>query len=251
MIMEIVDQLIRSALPVWMALLVAIFPARVQAQTVNLSVNQGEVLQDVAAELLTEIYKRAGLTAKIEPSPPARNNFRVLNNQIDGEVARVGSYFEKNPSLLKVEPAFYYLETTAFAKKSRKIVINSEIDLHKYRVGIIRGVAHAQTVTEGVPNLVVVNSVEQLFEMLNLDRIDVAVDAYVNGAKALKQLKLNSIKPVAKLAKRDLYNALIQSKSSLLPRISKVIKTMAVSGELSVMIKNCEKKHLDEPSSPQ
>ena len=245
MAIGIVAQRIRSALPAWLALLVAIFPSQVQAQTVNLSLNQGEVLQDVAGELLTEIYKRAGLTAKIDPSPPARNNIRALNNQIDGEVARVGSYFEKNPSLFKVEPAYYYLETTAFAKNSRTIVIKSAVDLHKYRVAIIRGVAHAQNVTEGVPNLVMVNSVEQLFEMLNLDRIDIAVDAYVNGLNAIKKMKLNGIKPVAKLAKRDLYNALIPSKANLAPRISKVIKTMAVSGELSAMIKNCEKKYLN------
>ncbi len=232
----------------WVALLVTASPSQVQAQTVVLSLNQGEVLQHVAGELLTEIYRRAGLNAKVEPSPPARNNNRVLNNQIDGEVARVGAYFEKNPGLIKVEPAYYFLVTTAFAKSGRTIVVNSPADLHQYRVGIIRGVAHAQTVTEGVPNLVVVNSVEQLFKMLSLDRIDIAVDAYINGMDTLKQLNLKDIKPVAKLAKRDLYNALIPSKADLAPRISKVIKSMFASGELASLTKSIEANHLD--SSP-
>ncbi|MEI6208752.1 MAG: transporter substrate-binding domain-containing protein [Desulfuromonadales bacterium] len=225
--------------------MLALSSALGQAQTVILSLNQDEAVQDVAAELLTEIYKRAGLTAKIEPSPPARNTDKVLKNQIDGEVARVGPYFDKNPRLIKVEPAYYHLLTSAFAKNGRAIVVNSPKDLHKYRVGIIRGVAHAAVVTEGVPKLVVVNSVEQLFEMLELNRIDVAVDVHINGLDVIRRMNLKDVQLIADLAKRDFYNALIPSKADLAPGISKVIKEMITSGELSTMIKKAEKKRLN------
>jgi ABC-type amino acid transport substrate-binding protein len=228
-----------------MVLMLAALPLQGQAQTVVLSLNQDEAVQDVAAALLTEIYKRAGLSAKIEPSPPARNTDKVLKNQLDGEVARVGPYFDKNPSLIKVEPSYYYLITSAFAKSSRAFVVNSPKDLQKYRVGIIRGVAHAAVATEGVPKLVVVNSVEQLFEMLELNRIDVAVDVHLNGLDVIRRMNLKGIQLIADLAKRDFYNALIPSKADLAPRISKVIKAMIASGELTAMTKKAEKKRLD------
>ena len=238
-------QRINFMLLAFLALMLAAFPSQGQAQTLVLGLNQDEAVQDVAAELLTEIYKRAGLTAKIEPSPPARNTEKVLKNQIYGEVARVGPYFDKNPSLIKVEPAYYYLVTSAFVKSDRAIVVNSPKDLHKYRVGIIRGVAHGAVATEGVPKLVIVNSVEQLFEMLELNRIDVAVDVHINGLDMIRRMKLKDIQLIADLAKKDFYNALIPSKADLAPRISKVIKEMVASGELSRMIKKVEIKRLN------
>jgi len=172
----------------------------------------------------------------------------VLNDQLDGEVARIGPYFEKNPSLFKVEPSYYYLVTTAFAKTDRNIVFNSIGDLKKYRVGIIRGVYHAAIATEGVPKLEVTDSVTQLFKMLESNRIDIAVDVGINGQDTINQLDLKGIKIVGAIAKRDFYNVLIQSKADLAPRISSVIKSMNASGELNKLIKSAEMKRLNARS---
>lgn len=227
-----------------------IIAPNVAAQVVRLGLNEGEAVQDVAADLLTEIYKRAGLTANIEPFPAARANIMALRNELDGEVARIGPYFEKNPRLFKVEPAYYYLVTTAFAHADRNIVITTTADLKKYRVGIIRGVAHAAIATEGVPDVTVTDSVAQLFKMLAAKRIDIAVDVSLNGQDAVNQLGLKGIKPVGDLAKRDFYNALIDSKADLAPRIYSVIKAMKASGELDKLARALEKKRLSTGSQP-
>jgi len=221
-----------------------ILAPHVAAQVVKLGLAEGEAVQDVAAELLTEIYKRAGLTANIEPLPAARVNYLALRNELDGEVARIGPYFEKNPSLFKVEPAYYYLVTTAFAHADRNIVITTPADLKKYRVGIIRGVVHAVIATDGVPDVTVTDSVAQLFRMLAANRIDIAVDVSLNGQDAVNQLGLKGIKPVGDLAKRDFYNVLIASRADLAPRIYPVIKAMRASGELDKLTKSLEKKRL-------
>lgn len=229
----------------WMvAIALLILATHASAQIVRLGLAEGEAVQDVAADLLTEIYKRAGLTATIEPLPPSRVNFMVLRNEIDGEVARIGPYFDKNPSLFKVEPAYYYLVTSAFAHADRNITIHSTEDLKKYRVGTIRGVYHAAIATQGVPDVTVTDSVTQLFQMLAAKRIDVAVDVNLNGLDAINQLGLKGIKPVGDLAKRDFYNVLIASKADLAVRIAPVIKAMQASGELVKLIKLSEKKRL-------
>jgi polar amino acid transport system substrate-binding protein len=214
------------------------------AEVITLGLAQNEAVQDVAAKLLTEIYRRAGLTSRIEPLPPARITQMVLNDQLDGEVARIGPYFSKNPSLFKVEPSYYYLVTTAFAKTGRNIKINSTQDLKKYRVGIIRGVYHAALATEGVAELEVTDSVTQLFRMLELDRIDIAVDVGINGQDIISQLGLKNIRPIAAIARHDFFNVLIKSKSELAPKISAVIKSMKSSGELDKLIRSAEQKRL-------
>jgi polar amino acid transport system substrate-binding protein len=239
---------LRKLAVAWITLSLTMFSSITFGEELTLGLAQNEAVQDVAAELLSEIYKRAGLTPKIEPLPPARITQMVLNDQLDGEVARIGPYFEKNPSLFKVEPSYYYLVTTAFAKTDRNIVFNSIGDLKKYRVGIIRGVYHAAIATEGVPKLEVTDSVTQLFKMLESNRIDIAVDVEINGQDTINQLDLKGIKIVGAIAKRDFYNVLIQSKADLAPRISSVIKSMNASGELNKLIKSAEMKRLNARS---
>jgi ABC-type amino acid transport substrate-binding protein len=84
----------------------------------------------------------------------------------------------------------------------------------------------------------------QLFKMLESNRIDIAVDVGVNGQDMINQLNLKNIGVVSELAKRDFYNALIQSKAHLAPQISSVIRMMKASGELSKLIRRAEKKRL-------
>lgn len=220
------------------------------AAPIQLGQAQLEAVQDVSAKLLADIYKRANVDVKITPAPAARLTYQILHDEIDGEVARIGPYFEKNPTLVKVEPTYYYLVTTAFAKKDRKISITSAEDLKKYKVGIIEGVYHAAIATEGVPNLSKVIKVEQLFEMLNIGRLDVVVDVGINGKFLTKKMKYNDIVSVGEIAKRDFYNALIPAKKDIAPKISKAITEMKSSGELEKLRIKYEKEVLDSAEAP-
>ena len=214
------------------------------AETLTLGLQQNEAVQDVAVQLLTEIYKRAGLTFNYMPLPPARGTQMVLHGEIDGEVARIGAYIDKYPELIKVEPPYYYLTTVAFAKSERNIKISSREDLSKYRVGIIRGVLHSAIETEGVPSLIIANSVTSLFQMLELNRIDIAVDGGLNGQAEIRKLALTGIAPVGELARRDFFNVLTKQNSHLTSKISATIKMMSNSGELKKLIKRTEEQRI-------
>jgi ABC-type amino acid transport substrate-binding protein len=223
---------------------VATFAPPVYAQDAKLGVAQNEAVQDVAADLLKEIYKRAGLTVSIEPYPIVRLADMVQKNEIDGEVSRIGLYFESNPNLIKVEPAYYHLVTAAFAKADKKISVSAPEGLKNHRVGIIRGVYHAAKATEGFPNVVVVDNVTQLFKMLSSDRIDVAVDVSLNGSDVINQLNLKNVQLIGNLAQRELYHVLIPSKKHLAPKISRAIMAMKASGELDSLAKKFEVRRL-------
>jgi len=210
------------------------------AENVNLGSNENSASQVVAAKLLTEIYKKAGLTLNVTPMPGARANAMALAGQKDGEVARVPAYFVKNTTLIKVEPAYYYLSSAAFAKSERGVTITSKDDLKKYKVGIVRGVAHAESATEGLAGLQVANSADQMYQMLDAGRIDVAIDEGINGPITLKRLGLKGIAQVGEIARLDLSHVLVPAKKDMAPKISAAIKALKDSGELAKQTKRYE-----------
>lgn len=214
------------------------------AQEVNLARNENAIGQAVAAKLLTDIYKKAGLTANITALPGARANAVALSGEKDGEVARIPAYFAKNPSLVKVEPGYYYLTTGAFAKSDKGVTIASKDDLKKYKVGIVRGIAHAEAATEGLAGLQVTNSYDQLYQMLDAGRIDVAIDEGINGPSTIKGLGLKGISQVGEIARLDLFNVLTPAKKDLAPKISAAIKALKDSGELAKLTKRYEDEAL-------
>ncbi len=210
------------------------------AQELQLGSNENAIAQVVAARLLTDIYTKAGLTVQITPLPGARANALAMAGGKDGEVARIPAYFVKNPSLVKVEPAYYYLTTGVFARADKGIAVSSKEDLQKYKVGIVRGIAHAEAITQGLVDLQVVNTYEQLYLMLNAGRIDVAIDEGINGPATLKALGLKGINQVGEIARLDLFAVLTPARKDLAPKISTAIKAMKASGELGKLTKRYE-----------
>ena len=202
------------------------------ADTVHLASNEKATEQGIATLLIKDIYARAGHTAKIEPLPGLRATALVLAGEKDGEVARVLTYANRNPGLIKVDPPYYYLSTTAFAKTNSGIRIQSASDLKKYRVGVVRGIAHAEAATTGLARVEIANDYQSLYRMLDKNRIDVAVDTSVNGPVVLQQLGLSGISAAGEIARLDLFHMLHGRKAELAPAIGATIKSLKDSGEL-------------------
>ena len=141
-----------------------------------------------------------------------------------------------------MEPGYYYLTTGAFAKTDKHITITSKDDLKKYKVGIVRGIAHAEAATEGLAGLQVTSSYDQLYQMLDAGRIDVAIDEGINGPVTLKGLGLTGITQVGEIARLDLFNVLTPAKKDLAPKISAAIKALKDSGELAKLTKRYEEE---------
>lgn len=224
-------------------------PSLAGAQEVNLARNEKATEQAVAANILIDIYKRAGIKANVQPMPAARATSLALSGEKDGEVGRVQAYIARNPNLVKVEPAYYAIATTGFAKEGKNITIASKDDLKKYRVGIIRGVAHTTAATEGHPSLQVVNDADQLYQMLDSDRIDIALDAGINGQYMIKKLGLKGIKPAGDIARLDLFTLLAPTKKDLAPRVASAIDALKKSGELEKLAKKHEEDFLRSGAS--
>lgn len=238
----------------WLATCVGVcataFATVVYSEEVNLARNEKAAEQSVAALILTEVYQKIGITPIIQPLPGARANLVTLAGDKDGEVARIATYVVKNPTLIKIEPGYYHLVSTAFAKADQNITIKSSADLKKYRVGIVRGIAHAKVASEGVAVVEEVTTYQQMFQMLDAGRIDVAIDTGINGAYMVKKMGLADVKPVGELGRLELFHILAPKKSSLAPKVAATLKALKSSGDLDRMVAKHERAFLKSGAEP-
>jgi ABC-type amino acid transport substrate-binding protein len=212
------------------------------AEQLKLASNENLAEQVIAARLLTDIYRRSHLEANIIPLPPTRANMSALNGATDGEVARIDAYAIKNPGLIQIRPSYYFLTTVAFSKAP--ITVRSKDDLKKYKIGVIRGVAHSNKATEGMSNIVYANDARSLFLMLKAGRFDIAIDTGTNGNYLIKKMNLEDIHAVGELARLELFHILSPNKKHLVAPISTTIRQLKSSGELDLLIKRYEQEFL-------
>jgi ABC-type amino acid transport substrate-binding protein len=186
--------------------------------------------QYVSAQILTDVYRKAGLTGKAEPMPPSRAPLEALAGRIDGEISRVLSHGDTYPGMVRVEPAYNYFTMTAFSRLP--IAIESRTDLKKYRIGVVRGVQAAAEITEGLTGVELAPNSESLFLMLSLGRFDIAIDVDINGSFQIAKNELKGVRSVGVLQKSDGYHYLAPHKAQLQPRIAAAIVEMRRTGEL-------------------
>ncbi len=214
--------------------------------SLNFSANEKLVEQQVAEILIKNIYSKIGMIANVYPVPPLRANLQNLNLESDGEIARIYPYGEKNPSLIRVEPPYYYLTTTGFCLKSKRIKLTNKEDLKNHSIAVIRGVAHTDAATEGLPNVMPISTGAQLYDLVLNGRVEIALDSGINGRKILRQKAYTSLEECGTIAKFDLYNFLNSKSIIHKSAISNMIKKLKDSGELEKLVQKAEQEVLSK-----
>ncbi len=189
--------------------------------------------QIVAEKIICEVFKKAEIPIEIESYPAKRANILASSGDRDGEIARIWSYGEVNPTLLRVPTAYSSLETAVFCKKSKNIIIKNKNDLKSYRIAVVRGVQHTYDITIGLKNIEIVDSIDQMMKMLEADRVDVVLTNTINGISCIKELKLNDIETNTILEILPLYVYVNAKNKDLIPVLDKMLVKMKKSGELS------------------
>jgi ABC-type amino acid transport substrate-binding protein len=199
--------------------------------------------QEVGRLIIPKIYEKLNIQVTITPMPGKRAQHEATSGKKDGEIMRIWTYGENNPTTIRVPTPYYYLETMAFIKKDSGVVVNGKEDLKKYKIVKVRGVKHTDNIAAGLSNVDDKDTTVQMMKLLDSERTQVALTNTVDGNLVLKQLKLNSIVPIEKpLAVLDLYHYIHEDHKDLVPKINAVIKEMKASGEMDKIIKEAEGK---------
>lgn len=214
------------------ALLALAVPGAMAAEALVITAVNKTGASAVAARLLSEIYRRAGLALKIEVLPAPRASLMALSDKADGELMRIATYGQTYPQLVRVDPAFYRVGVRGYSLPGRNASVQSRDDLKHYSVGSIRGMAYVQELTEHHPALTLVQNPTQLFRMLTAGRLDVVLCTTLAAQSAQAELGVKDLEVSPDLARFELHHYLHERRKALAPRISDVIRRMRDSGEL-------------------
>ena len=188
--------------------------------------------QVIGAKILMIAYERLAIPIEIFQMPGKRALRESSAGRIDGEVHRILSIGREYPTLIRVPTPINYIEPTVFSKNER-FVVTECLDLKNFRVGIVRGVKHAEACTQGMKHVQIVGDSNLLMRILDKDRVDLAITAKINGLLQLKKLKINYIYPISPpLSQNPVYHYLNEKHRDLVPRIDKVFQEMQETGEL-------------------
>lgn len=207
-------------------------PEALAAETLVVTAVNKTGASAVAARLLTEIYRRAGLNLQIDVQPAPRASLTALSDKADGELIRIASYGQTYPQLLRVDPSFYRVSVRAYALPARAVSVQSRDDLKHYSLGSIRGMVYVQEMTEHHPALTLTQNPLQLFRMLAAGRVDVALCTTQAAQSSIAELGLKDLDSSPDLARFELHHYLHMRRKDVAPRVAEVIRGLRDSGEL-------------------
>ena len=207
------------------------FTGAAQADKLRFSTFEGAPAQEMSARILEEAYASIGIEFEVLRYPGLRSLKTANEGLVDGELSRFKAFQHDYPNLIPVPVSVNHLAGTAFSKNG-DIELRGWNSLRGYTIGFTRGMKFAERGTAGMP-IVIANSHQQLFQMLDLGRIDVAINPLVNGLAIIDRLGLEGIHALEpSLVRIDLYHFLHKRHETLVPRIADAIRAMQASGRI-------------------
>lgn len=200
--------------------------------------------QIIGEKIARDIFERIGFHLEVFACPGLRGNQISAAKVVDGEMMRIYNYGTMNPGLTRVPTPYYALETTVFVRHGTDVAVNSAKDLQKYKIVVVRGVQHTRDITDGLPNVEMVNGSKEMMAFLAAGRADIALANRIDGLSVLKAEKIDSVRPLLTLAKHELYIYLNENRKELVPRLDEAIRSMHASGELEALIAASEREFM-------
>ena len=189
----------------------------------------------VASHLLACIYKEAGLSMRVQAVPGNRAHLMALEGTVDGELVRMRDYTDSAANLVRVDPPLYRISIVAFSMAARHVRIQSPSDLRHYTVGALRGMTSAQTLTRKLDAVTLTSSPDQMFHMLQLGRIDAALEARLSGAYAAQRVHAQDLVSSPELAHVELHHYLNVRHKDSAARLNATLERLQKSGALQRM----------------
>ncbi|ALS97589.1 substrate-binding periplasmic protein [Lacimicrobium alkaliphilum] len=199
--------------------------------------------QEVGRIVIPQLYQKIGITVSITPLPGKRAEYAAVNRHLDGEIMRIYSYGEENPTMVRVPTPYYYLETMPYVLKNRNLQIHNRDALYRFSIAKVRGVKHTNNITAGMTDVHDFDSTAEIMRMVAKGFVDVALTNTLDGMLVLRALEMDMVVPSGKpLERLALFHYIHQDHKELVPRIDSVITNSIASGELAEMITAAEKQ---------
>lgn len=200
-------------------------PGRAQERVYVLSYSPGTLFHSLVRDRVKVVYERAGIPVMFVPLPHKRSISDANDGLVDGEVGRVTSVEKNAPNLRRVDVKLMDLVGAAYVRRSNDLEY-SDILLDVSEVGIVRGVQWAQKVMQG-RDVTAVNDYQTLFDMLAINRIDLAL-ATTASADSVLDKKLARHQGIRMLQpplfSAPIYHYVNKKNADLIPRLEKALR---------------------------
>ncbi len=167
-----------------------VFPIAFAVETEK-TVSIGRIMftknQILGSHILTDIYKQAKIKVEFIDLPGYRVTEELKSGNICAEVFRPFSYGEDHPYFIRISQPINYMQLKAYALKRKKIKIQNWESLKSHSIGIIKGSVLVEKKTADIKDKILVNTIEQLLEMLIKNRVDLFITDEFNAKIFLKQ----------------------------------------------------------------
>ena len=138
------------------------------------TIGQGEHFALMATQILKRAYERAGHDLEIVFLPGRRSLVESNSGRFDGELIRLPVIEKDYPNLVRVDAPLLNISLYAFSHSPAVAEITSWQDLNKYRIVMRRGVKILEANVKA-PNVILVDSSDQLFNILERGRADLVI----------------------------------------------------------------------------
>lgn len=184
-------------------------------------------------QLIQAIYQEMGVVVEFRLMPAERALSLVNSGQFDAEVGRVPDLAKKYPNIFYSSVPILDVQLVAFIKKGSGIKLQSNQDLHAYRVGYLIGMSVAELFSKN-NNLSAtsVSTHQQLAKMLELDRLDVVL----MGSAFSNSPVYHSAEPALVLSSASVYHIVHQKHASLAAEFDQVLLKMKKDGRYQKLL---------------
>jgi len=180
--------------------------------------------------IVKEAFRRAGLNLKMVRVSPERALINADSGIEDGVSARIAGLEKNYPNLVRIPEKVMDFPFVAFALQSRLANANWET-LASTSVGHIQGWKIFEQNLKPGTHTTVVDTAEQLFTMLDKNRIDVALYERWLGLALAKKMAIKNIRVVEPaLADREMFIYLNKRHADKVPAINAALRSLKADG---------------------
>ena len=176
-----------------------------------------------------EAFRRAGVELKLVKLPAERALLDANAGIGDGDLTRIAGLEKQYPNLVRVPEKLVDWDFAAFSK-NRTIRSNWE-GVRQRAVGHIKGWKIYEQKMAGAEDIIAVDDSEQLFRLLALDRIEVALYSRWMGLALIQRQGMKDVhilKPP--LATHEMFIYLHKKHAALAPKIASALRALKAEG---------------------
>jgi polar amino acid transport system substrate-binding protein len=186
----------------------------------------GDGFIDVVAQ---EAFRRAGVGLRLVKLPAERALISANEGIEDGDLVRIAGLEQQYPNLIRVPEK---LMDWTFAAFSKNAALPGRWDAIRPRaVGHIKGWKIYEQHMAGAPQVTTADDAAQLFRLLALGRIEIALYEHWMGVALAKQQGLREARPLQPaLATREMFVYLHKRHAPLVPRVAEALRALKREG---------------------